>query len=133
MGRALHGHGYELVASGGTAAFLRERDLPVTEVSELTGFPEIFGGRVKTLHPVIHGGILGPDHAAVAETLDLLSIVLHDGGDYEGSVEAGRESLRILRAAEDADPATHRPGVLPVQPDGWATRGWAYGVRMRPL
>ena len=49
VGRALHGHGYELVASGGTAAFLRERDIPVTGVSELTGFPEIFGGRVKTL------------------------------------------------------------------------------------
>lgn len=48
----------ELVSTGGTYKFLKERDLPVTEVSEITGFPEILDGRVKTLHPKIHGGIL---------------------------------------------------------------------------
>ncbi|ADC90210.1 phosphoribosylaminoimidazolecarboxamide formyltransferase/IMP cyclohydrolase [Thermocrinis albus DSM 14484] len=50
--------GYEIVSSGGTAQYLRERRIPVTEVFEITGFPEILGGRVKTLHPAIHGGIL---------------------------------------------------------------------------
>lgn len=50
---------YEIVSTGGTARFLREGGARVTEVSEVTGFPEILGGRVKTLHPKIHGGLLG--------------------------------------------------------------------------
>ncbi len=54
----MHSYNYELVASGGTARHLREHRFPVVEVSALTSFPEILGGRVKTLHPVIHGGIL---------------------------------------------------------------------------
>jgi phosphoribosylaminoimidazolecarboxamide formyltransferase/IMP cyclohydrolase len=51
-------HGAKLVSTGGTAAALREAGLPVRDVSELTGFPELFDGRVKTLHPMVHGGIL---------------------------------------------------------------------------
>ncbi len=51
-------HGAELVSSGGTASYLREAGLPVTTVEEITGFGSLFGGRVKTLHPLIHGGIL---------------------------------------------------------------------------
>ena len=58
VAKALAGHGYDLVASGGTAAHLREADVAVTEVSDLTGYPEIFGGRVKTLHPKVHAGLL---------------------------------------------------------------------------
>ncbi|HEU0336313.1 MAG TPA: bifunctional phosphoribosylaminoimidazolecarboxamide formyltransferase/IMP cyclohydrolase [Gaiellaceae bacterium] len=54
----LHAAGVELVASGGTARFLAEAGLPVTAVSELTGFPEMLGHRVVTLHPAVHGGIL---------------------------------------------------------------------------
>ncbi|MFP4266420.1 MAG: IMP cyclohydrolase [Spirochaetaceae bacterium] len=50
--------GLELVSSGGTAAALREARLPVQEVSKITGFPELLDGRVKTLHPVVHAGIL---------------------------------------------------------------------------
>jgi phosphoribosylaminoimidazolecarboxamide formyltransferase/IMP cyclohydrolase len=64
--------GVELVSTGGTAKALRDAGLAVKDVSELTGFPEMLGGRVKTLHPVVHGGILhrreDPEHvAAVAE------------------------------------------------------------------
>lgn len=51
--------GFDLISSGGTAASLQAAGLPVTKVSDYTGFPEILGGRVKTLHPRIHGGILG--------------------------------------------------------------------------
>lgn len=54
----LHQLGWELLASGGTARALRKGNLPVSEVSDYTGSPEILGGRVKTLHPAIHGGIL---------------------------------------------------------------------------
>ncbi|HKV38576.1 MAG TPA: bifunctional phosphoribosylaminoimidazolecarboxamide formyltransferase/IMP cyclohydrolase [Blastocatellia bacterium] len=56
--RALIGHSVELISTGGTARTLREAGLQVKDVSELTGFPEMLGGRVKTLHPRVHGGIL---------------------------------------------------------------------------
>ena len=56
---ALSRRGIEILSTGGTARLLVEEDIPVTEVSEYTGFPEMMGGRVKTLHPRIHGGILG--------------------------------------------------------------------------
>lgn len=59
LARALVAQGVELVSTGGTAAALREAGLPVTPVSAVTGAPEVFGGRVKTLHPKIHGGLLG--------------------------------------------------------------------------
>jgi len=62
---------YELIASGGTATYLREHGFTVTAVGDLTGYPEIFGGRVKTLHPAVHGGILGPTIEAFAETEDM--------------------------------------------------------------
>ena len=70
--RALAGHGVELVSTGGTARTLREAGLAVQDISELTGFPEMLDGRVKTLHPKVHGGILhirdNPAHqAAVTE------------------------------------------------------------------
>ena len=53
--------GWELIASGGTARLLREHGLAVTEVADMTGAPEILGGRVKTLHPAVHGAILAQD------------------------------------------------------------------------
>src|SRR5690606_22179905 len=56
--RLLAEHGIELVSSGGTARTLRDAGLSVTDVSDVTGFPEILDGRVKTLHPAIHGGLL---------------------------------------------------------------------------
>jgi phosphoribosylaminoimidazolecarboxamide formyltransferase/IMP cyclohydrolase len=59
LGRRLHEAGYGLLSTGGTARSLADAGLPVTEVSEHTGFPEMLDGRVKTLHPTIHGGILG--------------------------------------------------------------------------
>jgi phosphoribosylaminoimidazolecarboxamide formyltransferase / IMP cyclohydrolase len=70
--RALERHGVELVSTGGTARALRDAGLRVQDISELTGFPEMLDGRVKTLHPKVHGGILhirdNPGHkAAVAE------------------------------------------------------------------
>ena len=58
LGRALAGHGVELVSTGGTAQALREAGLEVRDVADLTGFPEMMDGRVKTLHPMVHGGIL---------------------------------------------------------------------------
>ena len=56
--RGLHNLKVEILSTGGTAQLLRESGIPVVEVSDYTGFPEMMGGRVKTLHPKIHGGIL---------------------------------------------------------------------------
>ncbi len=68
LGRALVELGWDLVSSGGTARLLADEGVPVTEVAQITQAPEMLGGRVKTLHPVIHGGILAdrsnPDHMA---------------------------------------------------------------------
>jgi phosphoribosylaminoimidazolecarboxamide formyltransferase / IMP cyclohydrolase len=59
FGQFLAGHNVEILSTGGTAKALREGGVKVTEVSDFTGFPEMLDGRVKTLHPKIHGGILG--------------------------------------------------------------------------
>jgi phosphoribosylaminoimidazolecarboxamide formyltransferase/IMP cyclohydrolase len=59
LARELHGRGWTLLSTGGTARSLRDAGLPVTEVSEVTGHPEMMEGRVKTLHPAVHAGLLG--------------------------------------------------------------------------
>jgi phosphoribosylaminoimidazolecarboxamide formyltransferase/IMP cyclohydrolase len=58
LAQTLHRRGVEIISTGGTASYLQEADIPVRAVSDVTGFPEILGGRVKTLHPHIHGAIL---------------------------------------------------------------------------
>ena len=84
LARALAEHGVEILSTGGTARTLRDAGIAVTGVSEHTGFPEIMDGRVKTLHPRIHGGILGrrdADAAAMAEhdipPIDLVVVNLY--------------------------------------------------------
>lgn len=59
LARVLHQHNVEIISTGGTAQKIREANLPVTDVSKITGFEECLDGRVKTLHPIIHGGLLG--------------------------------------------------------------------------
>ena len=69
--RGLVANGFTILSTGGTARSLREAGLEVTDVSEVTGFPEIMDGRVKTLHPKIHGGLLArrddDDHLAAMD------------------------------------------------------------------
>ena len=73
LGQALHNLGWELLSTGGTSRALREAGLPVIDVSDATGHPECFDGRVKTLHPAVHGGILvRRDREDDMETLDEL-------------------------------------------------------------
>merc|ERR1712034_43890 len=64
LGKALADRGVELVSTGGTAKALRDAGLTVKDISDLTGFPEMMDGRVKTLHPKVHGGLLGVRDAA---------------------------------------------------------------------
>jgi phosphoribosylaminoimidazolecarboxamide formyltransferase/IMP cyclohydrolase len=101
--RALIGHGIELVSTGGTAKALKDAGLKVLDVSELTGFPEMMDGRVKTLHPKVHGGLLAmrdnKEHAgAMAQhgikPIDLLVVNLYPfeatiakGASYEDCIE----------------------------------------------
>ncbi len=103
LARALAGRGIELVSTGGTAAALREAGLAVRDVAELTGFPEMLDGRVKTLHPAVHGGLLAlrddPSHQAATEAhgiaaIDLLVVNLYPfeatvakGADYDTCIE----------------------------------------------
>ena len=84
--RELHALGVKLLSTGGTAKLLADAGLPVTEVADHTGFPEMLDGRVKTLHPVIHGGLLArrdvPEHMASLQahrisTIDLLVVNLY--------------------------------------------------------
>lgn len=86
LGQSLAAHGVELVSTGGTAKALRDAGLVVRDISDLTGFPEMMDGRVKTLHPVVHGGLLAvrdnPEHlAAMAEhhigPIDLVVVNLY--------------------------------------------------------
>src|SRR3989449_3527755 len=76
--RKLSGLGIELVSTGGTAKLLRESGIAVKDISELTGFPEMLDGRVKTLHPKVHGGILhqreNPSHVAAVAEHDISAI-----------------------------------------------------------
>src|SRR5690606_30832006 len=84
LARALAARGVELLSTGGTARAVREAGLAVRDVSEVTGFPELMDGRVKTLHPVVHGGLLGRagiDEGVMAEhgigAIDLLVLNLY--------------------------------------------------------
>ena len=76
--RDLHALGVRLLSTGGTAKMLRDAGLPVTEVADYTGFPEMLDGRVKTLHPKVHAGLLArrdlPEHVAQTEAHDLPAI-----------------------------------------------------------
>lgn len=86
LAQALHAVGVRLISTGGTAKLLADQGLPVTEVAEVTGFPEMLDGRVKTLHPKIHGGLLArrelPEHMAALHrhhisTIDILVVNLY--------------------------------------------------------
>ncbi|WP_343292101.1 bifunctional phosphoribosylaminoimidazolecarboxamide formyltransferase/IMP cyclohydrolase [Vandammella animalimorsus] len=105
--QALHAQGVRLLSTGGTAKLLAESGLPVTEVAELTRFPEMLDGRVKTLHPAVHGGLLArrdvPAHmAALAEhgigTIDLVVINLYP---FEATV--AKPGCTLADAIENID------------------------------
>lgn len=105
LARALHALDVDLLSTGGTARALREAGLPVTDVSDVTGFPEIMDGRVKTLHPKVHGGLLGragTDDAVMAEhgiaPIDLLVLNL-----YPFEAVTARADCTLEQAVENID------------------------------
>lgn len=133
--------GFELLSTGGTAAELRKAGLPVREVSEHTGFPEIMGGRVKTLHPKIHGGLLGRDRDAKAlqehgiDPIELVVVNLYPFetvvSELDCSLEVAIENIDIggpamVRAAAKnharvcvlTDPADYQPVLAELRQSG---------------
>jgi phosphoribosylaminoimidazolecarboxamide formyltransferase/IMP cyclohydrolase len=106
-GALVREHGYTLLSTGGTARMLQEKGLPVTEVGRHTGFPEIMEGRVKTLHPKIHGGLLArrdkPEHLAQAREngIDLIDLVVVNLYPFEETV--ARPGVPFEEAVENID------------------------------
>ncbi len=105
--QALHALGIKLISTGGTAKLLADAGLPVTEVAEVTGFPEMLDGRVKTLHPKVHGGLLArrdvPEHMAALkayaiDTIDLLVVNLYP---FEATV--AKAGCTLADAIENID------------------------------
>lgn len=100
LAQALSTHGVELLSTGGTAKAIRDAGLPVRDVSEVTGFPEMMDGRVKTLHPIVHGGLLGRagiDDAVMAQhgigAIDLLVLNLYPFEQVSAKAESSFEDI----------------------------------------
>ena len=112
--RALAGLGVELVSTGGTAKAIADAGLAVKDISELTGFPEMMDGRVKTLHPVVHGGLLGvrdaPHHKAAMDEhgiggIDLVYVNLYP---FEQTVASGADFALGVENIDIGGPAMIR-------------------------
>jgi phosphoribosylaminoimidazolecarboxamide formyltransferase/IMP cyclohydrolase len=114
LGRALAAKGVELVSTGGTAKALRDAGLDVKDVSDLTGFPEMMDGRVKTLHPMVHGGLLAvrdnAEHAAAMTehgigAIDLVVVNLYP---FEATVAKGAERDEVIENIDIGGPSMVR-------------------------
>ncbi|HEV2576646.1 MAG TPA: bifunctional phosphoribosylaminoimidazolecarboxamide formyltransferase/IMP cyclohydrolase [Acidobacteriaceae bacterium] len=105
--KTLSGLGVELVSTGGTAKALRDAGLAVKDVSELTGFPEMLGGRVKTLHPMVHGGILhrreDPEHVAAVEEHEIPAIDMVVVNLYAFEKTAAKQGVKFEEIIENID------------------------------
>ena len=114
--RALAGYGIELISTGGTRKALREAGLPALDVAEITGFPEMMDGRVKTLHPAVHGALLAirddAAHAAALQAhgirpIDLLVVNLYP---FEATVAQGKDFATCIENIDIGGPAMIRAG-----------------------
>ena len=114
LGQALASHEVELVSTGGTARALREAGLAVRDISDLTGFPEMMDGRVKTLHPMVHGGLLAvrdnADHAAAmaAHGIGAIDLVVVNLYPFEATVARGADRDETIENIDIGGPAMVR-------------------------
>ena len=114
LGHALVRHDIEILSTGGSAQCLRDAGVPVTDVADHTGFPEIMGGRVKTLHPKIHGGILARrghagDEAAMADhDIDAIDLVVINLYPFEQTVAADQDYATCVENIDIGGPAMIR-------------------------
>ncbi len=99
--------GVEILSTGGTAKALREAGIKVTDISSYTGFPEIMDGRVKTLHPMVHGGLLAlrenPEHIEVMERLGIKPIDMVVVNLYQFEKTVARPGVTLDEAVENID------------------------------
>ncbi len=104
---ALAAKGYEIISTGGTASVLRQAGINVIEIEDVTGFPECFDGRVKTLHPLIHGGVLylrdNAEHVATAEKYGMHSIDLICVNLYPFKKTVAKQDHSLAEAIENID------------------------------
>ena len=114
FGKRLHAMGIEMLSTGGTARALRDEGIPVRDVADVTGFPEILGGRVKSLHPKIHGGILArrtdPDDVSELAEYDIGAIDLVVVNLYPFREAIAKPDVDDALAAENVD--IGGPGML---------------------
>jgi len=114
LARRLSGMGFEIISTGGTARTLTEAGVRVVPVSEVTGAPEILGGRVKTLHPKIHGGILAdlgdPDHVEqlVEQDIGPIDLVCINLYPFEETVAGGAPEKEVIEQIDIGGPAMLR-------------------------
>ena len=114
LGKALAGHGVELLSTGGTAKALRAAGLEVRDVAEVTGFPEMMDGRVKTLHPAVHGGLLAlrdnDDHLAAMDThkIGAIDMVVVNLYPFEQTVTKGAAYAEVIENIDIGGPAMIR-------------------------
>jgi phosphoribosylaminoimidazolecarboxamide formyltransferase/IMP cyclohydrolase len=103
--QALHKLNFEILSTGGTAKLLREKNIPVTDVSDYTGHPEMMDGRVKTLHPKIHGALLGRRGIddAIMEELDILPIDIVVVNLYPFQQTIAKPDCDLAEAIENID------------------------------
>jgi len=104
---SLSGFGVEILSTGGTAKAMREGGVTVKDISEHTGFPEMLDGRVKTLHPKVHGGLLGvrdnPEHVRMMEAHGILPIDLVVVNLYQFEKTVARQGVTLEEAIENID------------------------------
>ena len=105
--KALQDLGWQIIATGGTMTTLRENGVEVINISDVTGFPEICDGRVKTLHPKVHGGLLGrrdiPDHMAQLEANGIETIEMVCVNLYPFEATIAKEGVTLEDAVENID------------------------------
>src|SRR4051794_13392743 len=112
----LHEAGVEIVSTGSTAARIRDVGVPVTPVDEVTGFPEILGGRVKTLHPHVHAGLLAdqndPEHLATIEQLGIapFQLLVANLYPFAATVASGATEPEVIEQIDIGGPAMVRGG-----------------------
>src|SRR5213592_3272110 len=105
--RALEGQGIDIISTGGTAELLRKEGVPVREISSFTAFPEVLEGRVKTLHPRVHGGLLykrdNPKHLAQAKECGFQPIDLVVVNLYPFEETIAKPNVTLAEAIENID------------------------------
>jgi phosphoribosylaminoimidazolecarboxamide formyltransferase/IMP cyclohydrolase len=107
LANSLSGLGVQILSTGGTARALREGGLSVTDISDYTGFPELMDGRIKTLHPKVHGGLLGlrdnPEHVEMMKAHGIKPIDMVVVNLYQFEKTVAKEGVTLEEAIENID------------------------------